>query len=64
MLPFLPPENIRKSLKTSENLWFSGVFKVYKMRTVARNGLGLPVSVNITKEKKIATPLQRLKIYL
>ena len=34
------------------------------MRTVARNGLGLPLSVNITKEKKIATPLQRLKIYL
>ena len=26
-------------LKTPENPWFSGVFRRYKMRTLARNGL-------------------------
>ena len=27
-------------LKTLENRWFSGVFRGYKMETLARNGLG------------------------
>ena len=33
MFPFYIP------LKTTENLWFSGVFRGYKMGTLARNGL-------------------------
>ena len=33
MFPFYTP------LKTPENLWFSGVFRWYKMGTLARNGL-------------------------
>ena len=35
MFPFY---SILYSLKTPENLWFSGVFRGYKMRTLTRNG--------------------------
>ena len=37
--PFLANVPILYHLKTPENLWFSGVFREYKMRTLARNGL-------------------------
>ena len=43
--PFLANVPILYHLKTPENLWFSGVFRGYKMGTLARNGL---------KEGKIA----------
>ena len=35
--PFLANFPILYSLKTPENLWFSGVFRGYKMGTLARN---------------------------
>ena len=37
--PFQANAPILYPLKTSENLWFSGVFRGYKMGTLARNGL-------------------------
>ena len=37
--PFLANVPILYPLKTPENLWFSGVFKGYKMGTLARYGL-------------------------
>ena len=37
--PFLANVSILYPLKTPENLWFSGVFRGYKMGTLARNGL-------------------------
>ena len=33
-------------LKTSENLWFSGVFRWCKMKTLAKNGLTHPVLIS------------------
>ena len=36
---FLANVPILNPLKTPENLWFSGVFRGYKMGTFARNGL-------------------------
>ena len=42
---FLANDPILYPLKTPENLWFSGVFRGYKMGTLARNGLSIP---NIT----------------
>ena len=35
---------ILNPLKTPESLWFSGVFRGYKTRTLVRNGLLLPLS--------------------
>ena len=37
--PFLANFPILYPLKTPENLWFSGVFREYKMGTLARNRL-------------------------
>ena len=37
--PLLANVHILCPLKTPENLWFSGVFRGYKMGTFARNGL-------------------------
>ena len=37
--PFLANVPILYPLKPPENLWFSGVFRGYKMGTLARNGL-------------------------
>ena len=37
--PFLANATLLYPLKTPENLSFSGVFRGYKMRTLARNGL-------------------------
>ena len=37
--PFLANVPILYTLKTPENLWFSGVFRGYKTRALARNGL-------------------------
>ena len=37
--PFLAYVPILYPLETPENLWFSGVFKGYKMGTLAKNGL-------------------------
>ena len=37
--PFLVNVPILYPLKTPENLWFSGVFRGYKMGTLERNGL-------------------------
>ena len=37
--PFLANVPILCPLKTPENFWFSGVFRGYKMGTLARNGL-------------------------
>ena len=37
--PFLAYVPILYPLETPENLWFSGVFRGYKMGTLARNGL-------------------------
>ena len=37
--PFLANVPILYPLKTPENLWFSGVFRGYKMGTLARNRL-------------------------
>ena len=37
--PFLAKVPILYPLKTPENLWFSGVFRGYKIGTLARNGL-------------------------
>ena len=37
--PFLANVPILYPLKTPENLWFSEVFRGYKMGTLARNGL-------------------------
>ena len=37
--PFLAHVPILYPLKTQENLWFFGVFREYKMGTLARNGL-------------------------
>ena len=37
--PFLANVPILYPLKTSETLWFSGVFRGYKMGTLAGNGL-------------------------
>ena len=37
--PFLPNIPILYSLKTSENLWFSDVFRGYKMGTLGTNRL-------------------------
>ena len=37
--PFLANAPILYPLKTAENFWFSGVFRGYKMETLARNGL-------------------------
>ena len=36
--PFMANIAILYPLKTPENLWFSGVFRGYKMGTLARNG--------------------------
>ena len=38
--PFLANVSILYPLKTPENLWFSGIFRGYKMGLLARNGLG------------------------
>ena len=43
--PFLTDASILYPLKTSENLWFSGVFRGYKMGTLVKNGL-ISVIVN------------------
>ena len=40
--PFLAHVPILHPLKTPENLWFSGVFRRYKIGTLARNGLLYP----------------------
>ena len=40
--PYLASVPILYPLKTPENLWFSGVFRGYKMGTLARNGLKMP----------------------
>ena len=43
--PFYIPKNTRPhfiSLKTPEKLWFSGVFRGYKMGTLTGNGLSAP----------------------
>ena len=37
--PFLANAPILYPLKTPENIWFSGVFRASKMRTLVRNGL-------------------------
>ena len=37
--PFLANVPILYPLRTPENFWFSGVFRGYKMGTLARNGL-------------------------
>ena len=37
--PFLANVPILYPLETPENLWFSGVFRGYKMETLAKNGL-------------------------
>ena len=37
--PFLANVLILDPPKTPENLWFSGVFRGYKMKTLAGNGL-------------------------
>ena len=37
--PFLANVPFFYLLKTPENLWFSGVFRGYKIGTLARNGL-------------------------
>ena len=39
MNPFLVNVSILYPLKKLENLWFSGVFKGYKIGTLVRNGL-------------------------
>ena len=35
--PFADNFTISNSLKTQENIWFSGVFMGYKLRTLAKN---------------------------
>ena len=37
--PFLANVPILYPLKTPENFWFSGIFRGYKIGTLARNGL-------------------------
>ena len=41
--PFQANALVLYTLKTPENLWFSGVLKGYKMRTLATNGLMMEV---------------------
>ena len=44
--PIMANSPILYPLKTPENLCFSGVFRVYKMETLIRNGLIQPDTVN------------------
>ena len=44
--PFLANIPILYPLKTPENRWFSGVFKGYKIGTLATNGLKKPYLIN------------------
>ena len=46
--PILANVPILYPLKRPENLWFSSVFREYKMGTLARNGLSYPYSLNKT----------------
>ena len=39
MFPFYPPPPQKKKKDTSENLWFSDVFRGYKKGALAWNGL-------------------------
>ena len=49
--PYLANVPILHPLKTPENLWFSGVFRGYKMRTLARNGLNVLMAVELASLK-------------
>ena len=44
--PFQANVPILYPLKTPENLWCFGVFRGYKMRALARNGLGVQESLH------------------
>ena len=46
--PFLASVPILYRLKTPENLWFSGVFRVYKIETVTGNRLTISYPFEIT----------------
>ena len=49
--PFLANVPISQPLKTPENLWFSGIFRVYKMGTLSRNGLNQPLFFKLLSQK-------------
>ena len=48
MDPFHANDLFLYPLKTSENLWFSDVFRGYRKRPMARNGLTENMNFNIT----------------
>ena len=58
--PSLANVPILYPLKTSENLWFSGVFRGYKIGTLARNGL-MPFEQIQMYQKNFASSLLSLK---
>ena len=46
--PFLATVHILYPMKTTENLWFSVLFRGYKIRTLARNALILNGQKKVT----------------
>ena len=61
--PFLANVPILYPLNTPENLWFSGVFREYKMETLARNGLNKKKNeTNYERFPQISTLLWEPKI--
>ena len=51
--PFLANVPVLYPLKTLENLWFFGVFRGYKMGTLARNGLSFTKLLTLFLSKRL-----------
>ena len=51
--PFLANVPVLYPQKTLENLWFFGVFRGYKMGTLARNGLSFTKLLTLFLSKRL-----------
>ena len=60
---FLDNVPLAYSLKTPENLWFPGVFRGNKMRTLSINGLSIDSYKTLNENCKLITANEKTNLY-